>query len=85
MRERTFMIGRRGLEDWARSGQWPCSAFRDCSGLRVRYAHNGDLIDLRMYGGSQDDLSADELDAIIGHYWPNAHTDPTLIEGRITD
>lgn len=85
MRERTIKIGRRGLEDWVRSGNWPCSALRGCSYLQARYAHNGDLIDLRMFGGSRDDLSADELDAIVTHHFPNVHTDPSLVEGRITD
>lgn len=62
---RTIKIGRRGIEEWTRSGLWPCSALRGCNYLQAEFARNGDLIDLRMFGGTRADLTADELAAII--------------------
>lgn len=68
--KRTVSIGRRDLDEWARSGIWPCSALRGCERLQVTFDVNGDLLDLHMWGcGKRDDLTSDELDAIVAHHF----------------
>ena len=62
--EQTISIGRRGLMEWTSSGQWPCSALRGAGRLQATF-RNGDLIDLHVWGGRRDELTADELTAVL--------------------
>lgn len=65
--EYTISIGRRGLTEWTSSGLWPCSDLRGAHRLQATF-RDGDLIDLHVWGGSPDDLTAAELDAVIDHF-----------------
>ena len=65
--ERTISIGRRGLLEWTASGLWPCSALRGAGRLQARF-RDGDLIELHVWGGSRDELTADELTAVIAYF-----------------